>query len=163
MKRKVLLFAFLWAIIPLAVWGAARVGYKASLSGAEMVPPVKTQATGGVLFDFSPDGKALHFNLSVRNLADATAAHIHLGAKGKEGPVVATLFPSGTSAKEKPGKFSGVLAQGIITAANLEGPLKGKALSDLEAEIQAGNAYVKVHTRKHPDGELRGQIVRRPT
>lgn len=162
MRRKVLLFAFLGAIIPLAVFGAARVGYKASLSGAEMVPPVKTQATGGVLFDFSPDGKALHFNLSVRNLADATAAHIHLGAKGKEGPVVATLYPFGGSAQE-PGQFSRVLAQGIITAANLEGPLKGKALSDLEAEIQAGNAYVKVHTRNHPNGELRGQIVRRPT
>lgn len=163
MKRKFWTLVLLMAALPLAVLGAARVGYKASLSGAEMVPPVKSGATGGALFDFSPDGQALHFNLSVKDLADATAAHIHLGAKDKEGPAVATLYPFGGSLKAKPGKFSGILAQGIITAANLEGPLKGKPLSDLLKEIQVGNAYVKVHTKQHPDGELRGQIVRRPT
>jgi hypothetical protein len=163
MKSKILALTLLVAAVSLSAWAAARVGYKASLSGAEMVPAVKTGAAGGALFDFSPEGKSLHFNLSVKNLADVTAAHIHLGARGKEGPVVAILYPLGGSPPLKAGKFSGILAKGVITAANLEGPLKGKPLSDLEKEIKFGNAYVMVHTKTHPQGELRGQIVRRPT
>jgi hypothetical protein len=163
MKRKILALTLILAAVSLTAWGAARVGYRAQLSGAEVAPPVKTEATGGALFDFSPDVKSLHFTLSVKNLVDITAAHIHLGAKGKEGPVVATLYPLGGSPPVKAGKFSGNLAKGVITAANLEGPLKGKPLSDLLQEIQSGNAYVKVHTKPHPGGELRGQIVRRPT
>jgi hypothetical protein len=76
---------------------------------------------------------------------------------------VVTLYPFGGSPPVKGGKFSGILSQGVISAANLEGPLKGKPLSALLKEIQDGNAYVKIHTKQHPDGELRGQIVRRPT
>ncbi len=163
MKRKILALTLILAAVPLAAWGVvAMTGFKAQLSGAQVVPPVKIKATGGVLFDFSNDGKSLHFKLSVKNLADVTAAHIHLAAPGKEGPPVVTLYPFGSSKPVKAGKFSGILAQGVITAANLEGPLKGKSLSDLLKEIQEGNACVKVHTKQHPDGELRGQIVRRP-
>lgn len=163
MKRKILALTLMLVAVPLVVWGVARFGFKAQLSGGELSPAVKTEASGGALFDFSQDGKSLHFNLSVKNLGNATAAHIHLGAKGKEGPPVATLYPFGTSPPVKESKFSGILAQGVITAANLEGPLKGKPLSALLKEIQDGNAYVKVHTKQHPDGELRGQIARRPT
>jgi hypothetical protein len=51
----------------------------------------------------------------------------------------------------------------MITAANLEGSLKGKPLGDLLREIQSGNAYIQVRTKQHPHGEMRGQITRRPT
>jgi hypothetical protein len=162
MRRIILAFTLILAAVPLVVWGQARVGFKAQLSGAEVVPQVKTEARGGVLFDFSPDGKSLHFKLSVENLADATAAQIHLGSLGKEGPVVATLYPSGGSPPVKAGSFSGILAQGVLTAANLEGPLKGRPLSDLLKEIQTGNTYIELQTKQHPNGEVRGQIVRRP-
>jgi hypothetical protein len=58
----------------------------------------------------------------------------------------------------KKGKFTGVLAQGTITAANLMGPLQGKTLEDLVSVIKAGDAYVNVHTTAHPGGEIRGQL-----
>jgi len=38
------------------------------------------------------------------------------------------------------------------------GPFTGKTIADLVAEIQAGKAYVNVHTKEHPDGEIRGTI-----
>ncbi len=162
MKRTILALTLILAAIPLLAWGAARVGYKAQLRGAEVVPPVSTEGTGGILLDFSPDGKSVHFRLSVHNLADVTAAHLHLGAIGKEGPVIATLYPVDAAASVKPGSFSGVLSQGVLTAADLEGPLKGQPLSVLLREIRADYVYVKVHTKKHPGGELRGQVVPRP-
>ncbi len=83
-----------------------------------------------------------------------TAAHIHLGAKGKNGPPVANLF----TGPKKEGIFSGTLADGTLTDENLMGSLAGKPLSSLVDMIKKGNAYVNVHTDKYPDGELRGQI-----
>jgi len=67
------------------------------------------------------------------------------------------------------GRVNGVLAQGTITAANFIGPLAGATMDDLIAAMQAGNAYVNVHTNDgidppntgpgdFPGGEVRGQI-----
>ena len=171
MKRKILALTLIFAVVPLLAWGAIRVGFKANLTGSEVVPPVKTEATGSALLDlmqkgrsdFEQGGMLLHISISVQNLTDATAAHIHLGIIGKEGPRVVTIFPFDPSMPGKEGKFSGKLAEGMITEANLEGPLKGKPLGELIKEIQSGNTYIKVHTKQNPDGELRGQIVRRPS
>jgi hypothetical protein len=93
-------------------------------------------------------------------------AHIHLAPAGVNGPIVAFLYgPAGAGA----GRFSGVLAQGTITADDLIGPLAGQDLTALVDAIRAGNAYVNVHTDDGvapagtgpgdlPAGEIRGQI-----
>ena len=52
----------------------------------------------------------------------------------------------------------GLLSQGNITAANLEGPLAGQQLADLVDIMDNGTAYVNVHTKDFPLGEIRGQI-----
>ncbi|MGZ5511593.1 MAG: CHRD domain-containing protein, partial [Nitrososphaeraceae archaeon] len=41
----------------------------------------------------------------------------------------------------------------------LEGPMKGKQLSDLATTMSNGSTYVNVHTEKYPNGEIRGQIM----
>jgi hypothetical protein len=85
-------------------------------------------------------------------------AHIHLAPAGENGPVVAWLYPSGPPPVLIEGRFSGVLAEGTITANSLIGLLAGQDLSALIEEFEKGNAYVNVHTTQHPAGEVRGQI-----
>ena len=80
--------------LPLTAWAAAPKTFTAHLTGSQEVPPVKTEATGQVTFKLSQDGKALHYELSVANLADITMAHVHLGPPGKNGPVAVWLYPS---------------------------------------------------------------------
>jgi hypothetical protein len=118
------------------------------------VPPVKTIAKGEATFQLSKDGKELTYKLTVTDIENVIAAHIHDGKKGKNGPPVVNLF----TGSKKEGKFSGMLSEGTITAKELAGQLKGKLFSHFIQMIEDGHAYVNVHTDKHPDGEIRGQI-----
>jgi hypothetical protein len=59
------------------------------------------------------------------------------------------------TARQKP---NGVVAKGEIRANDLMGSLKGKTIADLVAEFHAGKAYVNVHSKAHPEGEIRGPI-----
>ena len=40
----------------------------------------------------------------------------------------------------------------------MQGPLKGKEISDLISLMSNGGAYANVHTDKYPKGAIRGQI-----
>ena len=99
------------------------------------------------------DNNSLRYKVTVQNLSNITAAHIHLGQSGTEGPPVVTLFSG------EPKNGSGTLASGIITRSDLMGPLRGKDISDLLKEINNNNAYVNVHTERYPQGEIRGQVM----
>ena len=153
-KVKLLLFVILATMLTVSVGFAAEKSFKAKLTGSDEVPSVKTKATGEVKFKLSSDGKTLSYTLDVKNIENTTAAHIHRGMKGKNGPPVANLF----TGPKKEGKFSGVLSKGTITAKDLSGDLMGKSLDDLVKLIKAGDLYVNVHTDAKPDGEIRGQI-----
>jgi CHRD domain len=145
-----LLFAF--------VASAQGTKFEAKLSGQNQSPVVDTPAHGEATFVSSKSGKSLSYRLSVTDITNVSMAHIHMGPAGQEGPVVAWLYPSKPPAVVKKGKFTGLLAHGTLTAANLMGPLQGKTISDLVDQIKDGKAYVNVHTEKHPAGEIRGQI-----
>jgi len=66
----------------------------------------------------------------------AAAAHIHIGQRGKAGPVAVPLC--------------GPCRRGQHGSANLTAAV-------LRA-LEAGRAYVNVHTQRNPAGEIRGQI-----
>jgi hypothetical protein len=157
------------AIIVLSVFtlGAARnTNFRTHLSGGEEVPARPTRAQGQAIFQWNADGTELTYKLISANIENVVQAHIHLGQPDENGPVVAFLYglvaPGG-------GRTNGVLSQGTITAANLVGPLAGQPLSALMAQIDAGNAYVNVHTNDgvdptntgpgdFPGGEIRGHL-----
>jgi hypothetical protein len=127
----------------------------ANMAGNKEVPPKNTKATGLAEFNISPDNKTLSYKVSVHNINSVSMAHIHSGKKGVNGPVVVTLFHS----RPKAGPMNGVLSQGTATATNLEGPLKGKQMSDLVNLIKNEEAYANVHTAQNREGEIRGQIT----
>ena len=146
---------------------AADMIYKAELSGAQMVPdPVKTPASGTLELKVSPNGQSVGYVLTVKDIENVSEGDIHLGPAGTNGPLIVKIFH--VSAPKK-GPFSGVLAEGKFTAADLLGSMKGAPLSELLEMFADGNAYINVHTSDGMDppnsgpgdyrlGEIRGQI-----
>jgi hypothetical protein len=134
------------------------LNFRTHLTGQEEVPPVETRAQGQAIFQLSADGMHIRYKLIVANIENVTQAHIHLGAAGTNGPVIAWLYPAGPPPVLIPDRFQGVLAVGVITEASLVGPLAGQTLEDLLEAMLDGNTYVNVHTLQHPPGEIRGQI-----
>lgn len=132
--------------------------FKADLTGEEEVPPVLTTAGGQAVFRLSKDETELHFTLVVTAIENVRMAHIHLAPAGINGAVVAWLYPEAPPAIEIDGVTNGLLARGVIRADNLVGPLAGETVKSLINELEAGNAYVNVHTTANPGGEIRGQI-----
>lgn len=130
--------------------------FRAKLRGSEEVPPVRTHATGDTVFWLSTDNNRLEFCLSLHDLHNLTQAHIHIGVRGVNGPIVAFLFgpvQRGISVCE-------AVVTGSITSADLVGPLQGRTLSELVQLIIRGETYVNAHTTQNPGGEIRGQIRR---
>jgi hypothetical protein len=85
----------------------------------------------------SDSGTVLNWQLSFGGLTgDAIAAHIHIADRGSAGPVVVPLCSPCTS--------------GATGTANINATV-------LEA-IQNDRAYVNVHTKTNPAGEVRGQV-----
>jgi hypothetical protein len=126
-----------------------------NLTGSEEVPPVQTNATGTAeisAFDISSD--SISYGINATNISGVTAAHTHLGKQGENGPIVATFFKY-----VGPRPINEVMEGGTITADDLEGPLKGKPLSELAVAGANGSLYINIHTEQYPNGEIRGQIV----
>ena len=117
---------------------AQTVNMKATLSGAEEVPPTNTKGTGSVTATYDQASKKLSWKGSYKDLTGpATAAHFHAGEKGKNGGVAVPIAPN-TS------------------------PFEGSATLTAEQESQmlAGNWYVNVHTADNKAGEIRGQLTK---
>ena len=88
------------------------------------------------------DGTTLCFGLTVNNLDQPTAAHIHRGAAGVNGPIVVPLTPP---ERGDPGASSDCIPE---------------VDPELLREIRAypGGFYVNVHTEQFPAGAVRGQL-----
>ena len=133
---------------------ATVAGFNVQLSGSEEVPPVDIKASGSAEFK-APHFDNIGYSVNVSNIDKVTAAHIHSGKTGENGPIVVTLFKTESPSSES---MNGILTSGNITNADLEGPMAGKTLIDLNKAMELGETYVNVHTEEHPNGEIRGQI-----
>jgi hypothetical protein len=122
--------------------------FTAQLSGKNVVPSVMTKATGSAKFTFNKDMKSMHYVVHLQNADSVVMTHIHHAPKGKDGPIAVWLFKYDT----KPVSIkNGVLSSGDITNKDIN-------LDSLRIWMMHGDTYVLVHTVKHPQGEIRGQI-----
>ena len=136
---KTILGAGLGAAVILLAACAMMSGAKTAsvtLSGAEQVPSVATKATGTGSFTVNED-KTVSGSITVSGLAPF-AAHIHVGARGKNGPVAVGLSKTADSVWSTP---SGA-----------------KFTDDHYKAFLAGETYVNVHTPAHKGGEIRAQL-----
>lgn len=122
------------------------------------LPNTGTAPLAEATFEKAESAEEIRYTLKVHNLANITMAHLHVGLKEGISTPVVWLYPSSPPPKLIPGLFDGVLAQSTITAKDLVGPLRGQPLSALIKEMEAGNTYVNIHTKEHPDGSVCGQV-----
>lgn len=109
---------------------------KVTLSGTQEVPAVTTQAKGNGTITVKDD-KSVSGSVDTSGIA-GNAAHIHMGAAGKNGGVIIPLTKSGDNGWSVPA---------------------GAKLTDEQYEaFKKGDLYVNVHTKEHPGGEIRGQL-----
>ena len=159
MRARLVLVTF---VLGMAVVGAAVAGLNRNWSthakGSLEVPARDTDAQAQAIFHLSKDGTELRYKVIASNIENVLQSHIHLGGPGVNGPIVLWLYPSAPPAQLIPGRSDGVLNEGTATAADLTGPLAGEPLSALVDALNAGNAYVNVHTTQFPPGEVRGNI-----
>ncbi len=107
-----------------------------SLTGAQEVPAVTTEAKGTGKITIADDG-AVSGSIKTTGIT-GVAAHIHEAAAGKNGPPVITLEKKGDSEWAVPA---------------------GAKLTDAQlASFKAGNLYVNVHSAEHKGGEIRTQL-----
>ena len=158
---------FVLGAVTAVAWAAPPTSknFNAHLTGSQEVPARDTQAQGQATFKVGGGGSELSYQLSVANIENVVAAHIHCGAAGVNGPVGVFLYgnvpPGG-------GRVSGVIAKGAISDDDLTAAC-WDSVEELVDEMIAGNTYVNVHTNDgvaptntgpgdFPGGEIRGQI-----
>lgn len=120
------------AYLPRASAGSGTV----TLSGNQEVPPVNSMGSGSGTITVGTD-MTVSGSVTTQGVP-GTAAHIHLGATGKNGGVIIPLTKSGDATWMVP---------------------PGAKLTPAQYEsYKAGDLYVNVHTKEHPGGEVRGQL-----
>ena len=131
--------------------------FSATLSGKDEVPPTESNSTGTAKFQVNENNSQVSYWVNITGIKKVNQAHIHNGTLGENGDIVATLS-KGKSAKgdDSPPQIG---FAGKITQDDLQGPLKGKEISDLLTLMSDGGAYANVHTDKYPKGAIRGQIA----
>jgi hypothetical protein len=129
--------------------------YDAILSGENEVPPVESSATGKAEFT-PPVNDTIKYRINITGIFAATGAHMYSGQAGENGEVIADLMTDTTKNNDV---SYGMTIRGNLSDSSLKGPMEGKTLEDLVAEMDSGQTYVNILTTQHPDGEIRGQII----
>lgn len=114
--------------------------FSTTLSGSNEVPgPGDPDGSGEVTLQLNPGLQQICFQLTVSDIAAATASHIHKAPAGVAGPVVVPLTPPPTS-----GSSSNCLSVD----------------RDLILDIiqHPEEYYVNVHNADFPAGAIRGQL-----
>ncbi len=132
---------FAWAALA-ALAQAAPLSFKVPMTGAQEVPPVQTAATGSADLTYDPSSRVVTWTVTYSGIASpVTMAHFH--------------GPAGEGKNAAPSVWISEKGSAVT------GPMKGQAtLTPEQAEqFSSGNLYINVHSKDHPAGEIRGQVV----
>jgi Cu/Zn superoxide dismutase len=146
--RTILALTLVSLVVGVAMAGAASSSsFKATLNGK--ADKTTSKGTGSATFKISSTGKSISYTLKASGLTGpVTAAHIHLGKAGVNGPVIVAICP----------KACKLPKSGTLSAKQF---VKAPGVASFAAaikKIKAGGAYANVHTAKFPAGEIRGQV-----
>ena len=117
----------------------AKVFKNVTLNGAQENPAVTTAASGSGVLVIDTESGAVSGSINTFGIS-ASAAHIHTGAVGVNGPVIIPLTQS------SPGVWT-LAADAKLSAEQLDA-------------MRAGTLYVNVHSTANSGGEIRGQVGR---
>ncbi|MCI0744811.1 MAG: PQQ-dependent sugar dehydrogenase [Verrucomicrobia subdivision 3 bacterium] len=132
--------------------------FGALMTGAEEVPPVQTDARALARFTLNPDGTLSYELRATGPIEDATQAHIHVGGRKQNGPVVLFLFGFDPAGQDF--QAGDLIASGTVNDSDvIERPGFTPTISNLVQRIRQGRTYANLHTIAHPGGEVRGQII----
>ena len=112
--------------------------FAANLTGASEVPPADPDGVGTARISTDDATNRICAHLEVRNIGAVTAAHIHRGRAGVNGPPVVNLDPPDDNDSDDCDDIADALLD--------------------EIRRSPADFYVNVHTAEHPDGAIRGQI-----
>ena len=118
--------------------------FTATLNGANEKPTAVTTTAKGTAI-VTVLGNQLTWKVDITSAIDSiTAGHIHHAPIDSAGGVRVNFAPAPTGVG-----FTGTATQGSIAVAD-----------SIIAFMDAGNAYVNIHTKKNGAGEIRGQLVK---
>ena len=116
--------------------------FRAQLAGANEPAGGDPDGAGLARVEINDTTNTVCTDLEVRMISPATAAHIHRGAAGVDGPPVITLDVPDDDDSDDCDDVQDALVD--------------------EIRNNPGGFYVNVHTADHPDGAIRGQVVNQP-
>ena len=122
---------------------SASLIYKASISGAAVVPPVSSKASGSVSISLLNSSYASGYFYAT-NINQMTMAHLHVGSLGSNGPPVVWTFNA----------TYGPISGSVKASFSFDPSVK-----NVSALLAAGLVYFNIHTAAHPSGEIRGQLI----
>lgn len=115
--------------------------YRATLTGAQEVGGGDRDGAGQAEITISDGFGQICWDLNnIRNIGAITAAHIHRGARGVNGPPVFTLRAANEG--------------------GYKGCTDGSEWAQDRIENNPESFYVNVHTAEYPNGAIRGQLTR---
>lgn len=156
------------ACLALAASPAAAATYVAALSGANENPANASPGTGSATLTIV--GNVMTLTTSFSGLTgNVTAAHIHCCVAPPANVGVATPvpsfpgFPSGVTSGSYSQSFDLTLASSYNPAfVTSHGGTVAFARDAFLAGLDAGQAYLNIHTNLFPGGEIRGQLTAVP-
>ena len=139
--------------MPPAIYAQSKTQFSATLSGDNVFPPVKTNATGKAELSLIGDGKVMSYKVTggpVDEVKDVTISHT-TGGRAADIVVLRSATQKGLSGQAK----SATMAGNFTSADIISGP---KDMAALVKDILSGNVIIRVDTIKFPLGIVAGKI-----